>query len=165
MIVGTDKMMRLATKLLNIPVQAVVGITFFCLSLLGNVQPVHAQTFFEAFFSEIPTSKEMLLFPVAGDRAPKRIMRVIVTAYNSIPNQTDSTPFNTADGTLVRDGILAANFLPLGTRVKIPDIYGDKEFVVKDRMNPRYTKHVDIWMEELADARQFGRKNVRIEVY
>jgi hypothetical protein len=33
---------------------------------------------------------------------------------------------------------IAANFLPLGTVVRFPDLYGDKTFVVRDRMNAKY---------------------------
>ena len=33
---------------------------------------------------------------------------------------------------------IAANFLPLGTQVKIPELFGDKVLVVHDRMNSRY---------------------------
>lgn len=105
------------------------------------------------------------VLPVAGDRTAPRRMKISVTAYNSLPEQTDSTPFNTADGTFVRDGIVAANFLPLGTRVKFPDLYGDKEFVVKDRMNARYWHRADIWMAEKPDAITFGHRYTTIEIY
>ena len=103
--------------------------------------------------------------PQADLRGPSYVMRVAATAYNSDPAQTDSTPFITASGSHVRFGVLAANFLPIGTRVRIPDMYGDQIFVVEDRMNPRYDKRVDIWMEDLADARQFGIRTITIEVY
>ena len=55
-----------------------------------------------------------------------RTRRVVATAYSSTPDQTDSTPFTTASGTQVRDGIIAANFYigrggePFWTPVKIP---------------------------------------------
>lgn len=104
-------------------------------------------------------------FPTAGNREAQRTMKISVTAYNSVPWQTDDTPFNTADGTHVRDGIVAANFLPLGTRVKFPELYGDKEFVVKDRMNPRYRNRADIWMESVPDAKQFGHNYTMIAIY
>jgi 3D (Asp-Asp-Asp) domain-containing protein len=97
---------------------------------------------------------------------PDRIVRVSMTAYNSLPEQTDSNPFETAMGTTTRHGIVAANFVPLGTYIKIPELYGDEIFIVEDRMNARYTNRVDIWMEEYSDARKFGVKNnVTIEVY
>ena len=53
----------------------------------------------------------------------------IVTAYSSTPDQTDATPFITANGTTVHDGIIAANWLKFGTRVRIPDMFGDKVFI------------------------------------
>jgi 3D (Asp-Asp-Asp) domain-containing protein len=91
-------------------------------------------------------------------------IRIPITAYSSEVGQTDSTPFITASGSRVRDGIVAANFLPIGTRVRIPEIYGKKEFVVEDRMNARYHHKMDIWMEQTPDARQFGLKYAEIEV-
>lgn len=98
--------------------------------------------------------------------APDRVMHVSMTAYNSLPEQTDGNPFETAMGTTTRRGIVAANFVPLGTYIKIPELYGDEVFIVEDRMNARYTSRVDIWMENYSDARQFGVKHdVAIEVY
>ncbi|MDX1608444.1 MAG: hypothetical protein R3251_04500 [Candidatus Spechtbacterales bacterium] len=89
---------------------------------------------------------------------------VPITAYSSTPDQTDSTPFTTASGTRVRDGIVAANFLPIGTKIKIPEYYGDKVFVVEDRMNARYWQKVDIWMPTKGEALSFGLRNTYIEV-
>lgn len=103
--------------------------------------------------------------PKAELRAPSTVMYVPATAYNSVPEQTDSTPFITASGTTVHFGTIAANFLPIGTMIKIPDYFGDKIFIVEDRMNPRYDKRIDIWMEEIADAKQFGVRTVKIEIY
>ena len=39
-----------------------------------------------------------------------------VTAYSSTPEETDDTPFVTASGTSVRDGVIATNFLEFGTK-------------------------------------------------
>ena len=89
-----------------------------------------------------------------------KIIQVVVTAYSSEEEQTDEDPFTTASGVQVADGIIASNDLPFGTRVQFPSIYGDKIFVVADRMNERYTdrNHIDIWMEETYKAVQFGVK-------
>jgi 3D (Asp-Asp-Asp) domain-containing protein len=89
---------------------------------------------------------------------------VSMTAYTSRVGECDATPFITADGTHVRDGIIAANFLPFGTKVRIPELFGDKIFEVHDRMNKRHTNRVDIWMESLADARKFGVRYATIEI-
>ena len=91
-------------------------------------------------------------------------MWVTVTAYSSTPDQTDATPFITASGKYVRDGIIAANFLPLGTKVRFPTIYGDKIFVVEDRMNSRYYYRTDIWMPTRWQALQFGLRVLPIEI-
>jgi 3D (Asp-Asp-Asp) domain-containing protein len=107
------------------------------------------------------------LLPVASPETPSRIattMNVIVTAYSSDPAQTDDTPFITASGNRVRDGIVATNLLPLGTKIKIPDVYGDRVFTVDDRMHPRKTVHVDIWFPSYWQAKNFGVKRTHIEV-
>lgn len=94
-----------------------------------------------------------------------RTAMTTVTAYSSAPNQTDGTPFVTADGSCVNDGVIAANFLKIGTRVRLPDLFGDKIFEVHDRMNERYFNRIDVWMKDIKDARQFGlKRTVRVEV-
>ncbi|MFH1632144.1 MAG: hypothetical protein ABIA47_03985 [bacterium] len=103
--------------------------------------------------------------PEAGLCEPAYSMSVSATAYNSLPGQTDDTPFITASGTTTRHGVVAANFLPIGTRIKIPELYGDEVFIVEDRMNARYWYKVDIWMEDYDDAIEFGSKYIEIEVY
>ena len=94
----------------------------------------------------------------------KEIFTVTATAYSSTPDQTDDTPFITARNTRVRDGLAAANFLPCGTEFRIPDLYGNKVFVVEDRMNKRYWHRVDIWFPERQMAKEFGVKQIRIEI-
>jgi 3D (Asp-Asp-Asp) domain-containing protein len=94
----------------------------------------------------------------------KKIMKVSVSAYSSTVDQCDSTPFITASGTHVRDGIIAANFIPIGTKVRFPEIYGDKVFIVEDRMNARYYYKADIWMQTREQAKQWGVKYLTIEI-
>ena len=89
---------------------------------------------------------------------------VIVTAYSSTLDQTDSTPFITASGTYVRDGVVACNFLRFGTRVRLPQIYGEKIFVVEDRMAPKNSHKMDIWFVSRDQAKQFGIKQLKVEV-
>lgn len=95
---------------------------------------------------------------------PKRTIYVMVTAYSSTPDQTDDTPFHTANGTYVRDGIIASNFLKFGTRVRFPDYFGDKIFDVQDRMNERFSDRVDIWMPTREAAIQFGVRTLKMEI-
>ncbi|MFA6364808.1 MAG: hypothetical protein WCW78_00195 [Candidatus Paceibacterota bacterium] len=82
--------------------------------------------------------------------------KVWVTAYSSTPDQTDSTPFVTAMGSMVRDGIIATNIYPFGTKIQIPKFFGTKTFVVEDRMHVRKKNFVDIWMPSRHDAMEFG---------
>lgn len=81
---------------------------------------------------------------------------VWVTAYASVPNETDGTPFTTANGDHVHDGVIAANWLPFGTQVEIPALFGDKVFTVEDRMNTAFNHRADIWMPNVNDALNFG---------
>ncbi|MBU2037384.1 3D domain-containing protein [Patescibacteria group bacterium] len=89
---------------------------------------------------------------------------VIVTAYSSTPDQTDSSPFITANGSRVRDGIVAANFLPFGTKVKFPEYSGDKIYTVQDRMAKKNSHKIDIWMPTRHAALDFGVKKLAYEV-
>lgn len=116
--------------------------------------------------ADITTDKEIVLFKEDESENLKVIKTYTVraTAYSSTVDQTDSTPFVTASNTYVRDGIIAANFLPFGTTVRIPEIYGDKLFTVEDRMHQRYWYNVDIWFPEREMAKEFGARKVRIEV-
>jgi 3D (Asp-Asp-Asp) domain-containing protein len=96
-----------------------------------------------------------------------RTIRGTITAYTSTPDQTDGNPFVTASGKRVHDGIIAANGLPFGTVIKIPSLFGDKRFVVQDRMNARYEfGHFDVWLETTRkEALKFGVKHVTVEIY
>ena len=93
---------------------------------------------------------------------------IVITAYNSDAGQTDDSPCITANNFNVCDyGVedtIAANFLPFGSKVKIPELFGDKIFVVRDRMNKRFSNRVDVWMLERPDAIKFGVKVAKIEV-
>lgn len=93
---------------------------------------------------------------------------VVVTAYSSTVDQTDASPCITANGFNVcehnKENIIAANFLPFGTRVRLPDISGEKIFTVQDRMHYRHSSRVDIWMKTRSKAKQFGVKRSTIEI-
>lgn len=91
-----------------------------------------------------------------------------ITAYNSDPGQTDSDPCTTANGFNVCDSenedTIAANFLPFGAKVMIPELFGERVFVVRDRMNRRHANRVDVWMKDYDDAIHFGVKVAKIQV-
>lgn len=105
--------------------------------------------------------------PSSSSKAKKtenKIYFVPATAYSSTIDQTDQTPFITAMGTHVRNGVIAANFLPLGTVVKIPELFGNRTFVVEDRMHSRYFYQIDIWFPSRGEAKEFGIQKVKLEI-
>lgn len=103
-------------------------------------------------------------FPEAKARAPRYTIKVLTTAYSSTPDQTDSTPFITAANTQVRPGVVAANFLPFGTKLRLPKHFPDQTFVVEDRMHQRFSERIDIWMETREAAKQWGTRYITVEV-
>ena len=94
--------------------------------------------------------------------------RYTMTAYNSEEAQCDASPCITANGfNVCEHGIedtVAANFLPFGTEIRIPELFGDKILIVRDRMNARYTERVDVWLLHKDNAIDFGVKYPLIEV-
>ncbi|MCX6714258.1 MAG: hypothetical protein NTX72_00395 [Candidatus Uhrbacteria bacterium] len=107
--------------------------------------------------------------PVSVDAKARKTYTIPITAYTSEVGQTDDSPCITASGMNVckrgLEDVVAANFLPMGTHVRIPELYGDRIFTVQDRMNARYDKHMDIWLKDLKQAKQFGLKQTTIEVF
>lgn len=94
----------------------------------------------------------------------ERIVFVTATAYSSTHDQTDNSPFIMASGNQVYDGAIAANFLPVGTKVMLPELYGEKIFTVEDRTHGRFAHRVDIWMGTREEALQFGIKQIAMKV-
>jgi len=98
----------------------------------------------------------------------KKTVKVIVTAYNAVPEQTDATPCITADGTDICANpqlkIVAANWLPFGTKIRIPEYFGNTIFEVRDRMNSRYPYRLDVLMDSIPAAKEFGIRYLKIEI-
>jgi len=88
-------------------------------------------------------------------------MSGIFTAYNATVSQTDSSPTITASNKKVKDGIVANNCLPFGTKIRV----NDRVFEIQDRMNKRYgCKNFDIYMHEYDDAVTFGKQTLKYEL-
>jgi len=84
-----------------------------------------------------------------------------VSAYSSSLDECDDTPYITASGDLVGEGIVASNCLPFGTLVQI----GEEIYKIKDRMNKRYKNcEVDIWMPTKEEALEFGRRSLEVRI-
>ncbi len=93
-----------------------------------------------------------------------RVIKALITAYSSSPEETDNTPFITASGSYVHHGVVAANFLAFGTRVRMPKIFGDKVFIVEDRLRSDYNDRIDVWFPTKEGALEFGQQISEIEI-
>ena len=117
---------------------------------------------------EIKAGQMSLEFKTVKVYQVNKTYKIPITAYSSTVDQCDDTPCITASGFNLcqhnQEDIIAANFLPLGTKVRIPELYGDRVFTVEDRMNARSYYRADIWMKTRASAQKFGLAYATLEV-
>lgn len=108
-----------------------------------------------------------IIYPDQDFPTPDKLVNAVITAYSSTVDQCDDDPFVAAWGDRVFDGMIAANWLPRGTKIKIPSVFGDKIFTVADRMNARYGYgRIDVWMSgPRNEINKFGVKRAEIEIY
>ena len=130
-----------------------VVVAFYALAGKGVVQETHPEyrQFMDTSFHQ-------------SDYEPFPRYQVLasITAYTPRVEETDSTPFITASGETVRNGIIANNCLPLHSVVEIE---GNK-YVVLDRMNSRYgCGFYDIFMWDLDEALNWGVRRLPVLVY
>jgi len=106
--------------------------------------------------------------PPAAEEPALRELEVTATAFTSHEAQTDAHPRLTASGERLRPGMRALAVsrdleragLTFGTEVQIE---GHGEWVVLDRMAPRWRRKIDLYMgENEAAARRFGEREVTI---
>jgi 3D (Asp-Asp-Asp) domain-containing protein len=95
---------------------------------------------------------------------------VTATAYNSLAYQTSSNPSITAFGDSLKPGLryiaVSRDLLDSGlvhnTKVKLEGF--DSLFTVKDKMNRRWRKRIDIYMGvDVKKAKKWGKRKVNIE--
>lgn len=117
-------------------------------------------------YSDALIAQNNILTPnaVKAKKNKQKVMNIWITAYSSTPEQTDSTPFITASGNYVRTGVAAANFLPFGSRFKLPELFDDRVFVVEDRMHERFNSRIDIWFSTKEEAKNFGKRLAKVEI-
>lgn len=96
--------------------------------------------------------------------------KATVTAYNSVPEQTDGDPCIAADGSDICEALgrgeraCAANCLPFGTRLEVP---GFGTCVVRDRTASRYGSRIDIYFggrDQIKTAKAWGKKELTLTV-
>ncbi len=116
-----------------------------------------------------PSNKKHLKYGVNRKKF-KRKLRIQATAYTSHRRQTDKTPFLAAWNNRLRPGMKAIAVsrdlirkygITNGRRVKISGLSGT--YVVKDKMNKRFRKRIDIYMGlNRRKALRWGRRSVTI---
>ena len=152
---------------------AVLAIISFVVSA-GKPQLAEAVSLVDLLRLDFVNAIEPSELPTSSDREPVRTILVVVTAYSSTPDQTDSTPCIAAKGfdlceayaQFGEGNTIAANFLTINKHIKLPDLFGDKTFVVRDRMNERYGYgRIDVWMPTREMAKEFGVKRVKMDIY
>ncbi len=117
-----------------------------------------------------PTYHKPQVLATKAEEEENKKMWVRLTAYAPLdPNATEGMCFSgdpsvTASGTRAREGVVAANFLKFGTKIKIPSLYGDRVFTVEDRMSSRFTNTVDVLVSSRQEAFSFGTKRAHIEI-
>jgi 3D (Asp-Asp-Asp) domain-containing protein len=96
-------------------------------------------------------------------------LNVIATAYNSVPSQTQGAPHVTAWGERLKPGMKAVAVsrdlirmgLGRGRKVIIDGLEG--HYIVKDKMNKRWKRRIDIYMgKNIAAALKWGKREVTI---
>lgn len=106
--------------------------------------------------------------PQNNDREVEFKRKYVITAYNSEVAQCDSTPCITANGFNVCEhdieDTVATNMFKFGTKIRIPELFGDRVFIVRDRMNSRYTHRIDVWMKKISHAKMLGLQYAEVEV-
>ena len=152
--------------------KAIISLVMLVLALNTPIKETNAawgSDDIRALISNKPENRQNLPVVVGGDSLlslnqllPPKTMTIVLTAYSSTPDQTDDTPFITASNTRVRDGVVAANFLAFGTRVKIPSLFGDKIFTVEDKMAEKHSDKIDIWFPERYLAKNFGIQEAEV---
>jgi 3D (Asp-Asp-Asp) domain-containing protein len=104
--------------------------------------------------------------PEIARATPRHITPHTITAYTSLPGLTDNSPFITASGSHVHSGTVAANCLPFGTKVQLPELFGDRVFTVEDRLHPRKgCGMIDVWMPTYQDAKNFGVQFTTVYIF
>lgn len=108
-----------------------------------------------------------MLLTACGDE--RQSMTVTATAYTSSSGETDDSPDVAAWGDTLAPGMrviaVSRDLLDLGlvqgAEVTIDGL--DGEYVVLDKMHPRWTQKIDIYMgENVEQARAWGRRAVTI---
>lgn len=157
-----------ATKGVNVGLLIILAFIFLLPQAEVLANPIDQNALINEESEEIVDDVNLTIRLPDNEIKALRTVTVSVTAYNAVPEQTDASPCLTADGTNVCDNsdinIVAANWLPFGTKIRIPEVFGDTIFEVHDRMNQKHSNRLDILMDSVTEAKRFGRQQLKIEI-
>lgn len=124
---------------------------------IEEIEPASFWTFIRRIPRLLQLRAGILALPAPGTK-----FRVTAVAYSPTVDQNDASPCITATGARVAPDVVATNFLPFGTRLRIDG----REYVVRDRMNAKYNgqRIIDIWHPTRREALTFGRQQLVIEI-
>lgn len=103
----------------------------------------------------------LIVAPSWGAVARHPVMRMEATAYSQL------TAKPTAAGTVPHDGIVAADptILPFGSRIRVTGAGAYSGiYVVTDTGSKVVGRHIDLCLPSAAEAKQFGKQVVRVQV-
>lgn len=128
------------------------------------------KSFFMKYYLAIITLITLSGFLSSCQQSESHTLEVVATAYNSLPEQTHNDhPTLTAWGDNLEPGMKAIavsrDLIGMGLthekKVKIEGL--DGYYVVRDKMNKRWKKKIDIYMgEDREKALEWGKQKVTI---
>ncbi len=117
-----------------------------------------------------PTYHKPQVLATEKEEVVARKVMAKISAYAPLdPNAREGMCFSgnpaiTASGTYAREGIVATNMFPFGTRIRIPSVFGNRVFVVEDTMSSIRNNTVDIFFVSQRDAINFGTTRAYVEI-
>ncbi len=118
-----------------------------------------------------PTAKAQILTPTVETKAITPAAPVVTVETVEREGETYSAtayclPGRTASGRMVARGLIAADprVLPMGTRVMLSAGKWSGEYLVADVGGGIKGRKIDIWVPNVSEARQIGRRNVKLTV-
>ena len=133
-------------------------------SLGRNAEIEAKQAIIDDLSTQLQVDNDVLqwVFEKQYDRDSIELTEVAVSAYPSTRDQTDDTPWQTADGSNVMVGQIAVSRDLINKGVKFGSVVyleGLGVFRVTDVMAPRWKNKVDIWCADRTACKVFGNRN------
>lgn len=143
---------------------ALRGVAGVLAAIMLPITPVIAEP--AAAGSQAITNRVSVVAETNLEEFSGKLITFEVSAYNTVPEQTDDSPCVAANGDNIclekNKNTVATNFLPFGTRIIIPSL-GNQVYVVRDRMNKRYDGYyLDVLAPTKSHAMVIGRQERKV---